>query len=50
MVKTIFIVSSPQDLSKRHDWPVAKSIVRPANQVGGKLEKHLREFVESVGG
>ena len=48
----IFIVSVPQDLSKRHDWPVhvAKSIVRLANQLGGKLEKHLREFVESVGG
>ena len=40
-VKTIFIVSVPQDLSKRHDWPVAKSIVRLANQVGGNSLSQL---------
>ena len=49
-MKTNLIVSVPQDLSKRHDWPVAQSIVRLASQVGGKLEKHLGEVVESVGG
>ena len=49
-MKKNFILSVPQDLSKRHDWPVAKSIVQLANQVGEKLEKHLREFVVSVGG
>ena len=48
-MKTNLIVSVPQDLSKSHDWPVAQSIVRLANQVGGKLEKHLRNSLSQLG-